>query len=910
VKLFMNKKIYPLYSALLASLVFVLGLSFIGIIGFGNKIILFGDLESQYIPFIKMFIRAITGREDYWYSFSNYYGSGTALTYAYYCINPFNLIYIFDWIPESVSTIILITAKIALAAATFQFFESNALKIDSPIGIPFSICYTLGGFTSAMYTNIMWLDAIYILPIITYLTMKATGGLPEARDNHKDFPYISLTLSFAYLFLTNFYMAFMVGIFESAVFILSSFRQPTDNFIKRSLLNAVKYATTVVLAAALSAAVLLPAAYFLFSHKAEDNQIFDGLFATIPDIINSLFIGSFSGLDNDTPFLYSSLPILLLAPFFFTATSVTFKEKVLTAITLIYFLLCMILLPLYEFMHAFDYPNWYAYRFSFCLSFVLCAMGVVTIQNAKGINKKAYIIYTSSLTILYSIMIPLCALRYPSHQTGNTGSIMFINTAFLSVYLLLFLLNKKSSSKRAVHTLSIVFSIILVTEILVNFYITQSKRGELITELAEEQWLTEQDAVSSIKSKDPGFYRISVLNQSNSNAPSWFGYPGLNTFSSSDDYNLRHALYNLGVYTTNRAIFEAGYTPITYALSGTKYRIIAYSERYELEHSPETISSNELFQPVIEELDTCLPIIFMADDDIQNYQAGTDPFINQERLMSCITGTNQHFFYTIDYNDLLTGSYNAEIEINPQVVLFTPQGTLSDSIFYAFIRPHDEDSIFYGCFYQDEAESVMLTMYVVCAPEGWWETAELKRGGIVSGDTLPKGNYYIFDQIDNNLDYDEIAIYSDKPEVKVGSCRTMYFYSYPKDNNLKEICDDLTSTAPEITSFRSSDIKATVNVTTDRPVLFTTIPFDEDWKIYCDGKEVETISTVEDAFLGAILPVGQHDIELKYTARFAPEGKIISTVAAIVLTVIILARFIRRKKDYISNFLTSSRNSS
>ena len=896
-KIFLNKKIYPLYSALLASLLFILGLTFLGIIGFGNKIILFGDLEGQYIPFIKMFIRSITGQEDYWYTFTNYFGSGTALTYAYYCINPFNLLYVFDCIPESVSTIILITAKIALAAATFQFFESKALKIDSPLGIPFSLCYSLGGFTAAIYTNIMWLDAIYILPILTYLTMKAACGLSDVKDNHKSFPFISLTLSFTYLFLTNFYLAFMVGIFESAVFVLASFRYPADKPLKRFLSNGIKYTASVLLATALSAAVLFPAAYFLFSHSAKDNHSFEELFATIPDIINSFFIGSFPGLDNNTPFLYSSLPVLLLIPFFFTTASVTFREKVLTAIALAYFLLCMILLPLYEFMHAFDYPNWYAYRFTFCLSFVLCAMGVVTIRDVKAINSKIYIFYTLSLVVLYSIMIPICALRYRSYQTGNNGSILLVNIIFLAIYLLLFLLNKRTSSKRSLRILSVVFCIILCAEILVNIQITHANRGVLIDELAEEQWLMERDAVNEIKAKDPGFYRISVLNETNANAPSWFGYPGLNTFSSSDDYNLRCALYNLGIYAINRAIFEAGYTPITYALVGAKYRIIDYSERYELEHSPETVSTNELFQPVIEEFDTSLPIIFMVNNDIQNYQAGTDPFVNQENLMSCITGTEQHFFSPIDYDDLMTGSYNAEIEINPQVVLFTPQGTLSDSLYYSFVRPHDDDSIFYGCFYQREPESYKTTIFVICSPEGWWETAELQRGGIVSGDVLSQENYYLFDSIDNDLKYDQIAVYSDNAEGKTGSCSTMYFYSYAKDNNLKEICEDLSATAPEITSFRSSDIKATVDVKTGRPVLFTTIPFDEDWQIYCDGKEVETISTVEGAFLGAILPTGRHDIELKYTARFATEGKMISITAAVILAIIILARIIRHKKN-------------
>lgn len=895
-KIFLSKKMYPLYSALLSSAIFIAGLSLIGIIGFGNKIILFGDLDAQYIPFIKMFLRAITGQEDYWYSFSNYLGSGTALTYAYYCINPFNLIFLFDSIPESVLCIVLISAKIALAAYTFQLFENKALKLDSPLTIVFSLCYTLGGYSASMYTNIMWLDAIYILPILTYLTMKAAGGVSKFSDEAKKdfkFPFISLTITFAYLFITNFYIAFMVGIFEAMVFVLSFFRFPGEKLLRNFIKSGIKYAASVILAASLCAAALIPAAYFLYTHMAQDNQSFKELFATIPDIINSFFIGSFPGLDNSTPFLYSSLPVLLLAPFFFAVRSISRREKILVAIGLTYYLLCMLLLPLYEFMHVFDFPNWYAYRFSFCITFVLCSMAAITIPYSKEINKKIYVIYTFSLITLYSIMIPICALRYKSHQLGNTNNIMFVNIVFLLIYLFLLLLYKKSVSKSIMHVLAAAFTVIISLEILVNFYITEINRGDLINEIAEEQWLTEGDAVEKIKANDAGVYRISVMNQTNSNAPSWFGYMGLNTFSSSDDYNLRHALYNLGIYAANRAILEAGYTPITYALTGTKYRIIEYSERDELENSPETVSTNIIVQPRIENFDTCLPIIFMADSDINNYESGTDPFVNQEHLMSCLIGHEQHFFEPINAADLIIGKYNAELQENSQVVLFTKKSTLSDTLYYSFVRPHDDDTTFYACFFQQEGEAVRKTMYVICAPDGWWETAELKRGGIVTAGTLSEANFGYFDNIDPGAKYDEIAIYNTNPEVETGSCQTMYFYSYPKDNNLKELCEDLTSTAPTITSFRSSDIKATVHVTKDRPILFTTIPYDEGWSIFCDGKKIETIATVENAFLGAELPEGYHEIELKYTARFAKEGLIISIAAAVILAIICIISLIR-----------------
>lgn len=895
----LNKQtLYPLYAALLAALTFLICLWTVDVLGFGNNVILFGDLDEQYIPFIKMFLRALTGKEDYWYSFSIYLGSGTALTYAYYCINPFNLIYLIDWMPASIASTILITAKIALAAATFQYFTFKALHLKKASTILFALCYTLGGFTASMYTNIIWLDAIYLLPIITYLTMKAAGGIstPEGTGNTKKtqaghFPFINLTLAFAFLFVTNFYIAFMVGVFEALVFILSFFRECSERTIKSFLHKGFMYAAAVILAAMICAAVLIPAAYFLYAHLAEDNESFHGLSATIPDIINSFFVGSFPGLDNNIPFLYTGLPVLLLSPFFFVQKKVSRRDKTLLAILLIYYLLCMLILPLYKFMHVFDYPNWYAYRFSFCISFVLAAISAYTFEKSDAINKKAFYIYSVSLIILYSAMIPLCSARYLSYQTGNDNTGLVINAAFILLYLLLFIISRKKSR---LHLLSAVFSILLVAEIVINFYITGSIKANPITELAEEQWLTEGDVINEIQSADNSLYRISVKNESTSNASSWFGYAGLNTFSSSDDYNLRRALLGLGISAPNRVIFDAGYTPVTYAFVGAKYKIKAYSEKEELEEAAKTGAglSDEIINPEVTQYDSYLPLLFMSDNDILEYKASDDPFLNQNQLMTKLSGTEYNFFTPVDRSRILEGNYNTVILENPQATLFIKKSTLSNLAYYTFVTPHKDDKLFFGCFAQYESVAVRNTMYIICDTLGWWETPEVQNGNIVQASLLDSPNYRFIPGADPNVRYDEIAVYTDASDITTDSCRAMYFYEYEMNDKLGKVCDDLTATAPCITSFSSSDIKATVDVTGDRPILFTTIPYDEDWSIYCDGEKIETIATVENAFLGAMLPEGHHDIELKYTARFAKEGSIISITALILLAAIAVIKLI------------------
>ncbi len=895
-----SQKLYPLYAALLAALTFIIGLATIDVLGFGNNVILFGDLDEQYIPFIKMFLRAITGKEDYWYSLSIYLGSGTALTYAYYCINPFNLIYLIDWMPASVASTILITSKIAIAAGTFQFFTAKALHLKKPTTILFALCYTLGGFTASMYTNIIWLDAIYLLPVVTYLTMKAAGGLKEENGSRARFPFISLTLAFAFLFVTNFYIAFMVGVFESFVFVLSFFREYSEKTIKNFLQRGFIYAASVILAAMLCAAALMPAAYFLYSHLAEDNESFHGLTASVPDIINSFFVGSFPALDNNIPFLYTGLPVLLLSPFFFTQKGVMRRDKILVAVLLVYYLLCMLILPLYKFMHVFDYPNWYAYRFSFCISFVLAAISAYTVETLEDINKKAFYIYAVSLIVLYSAMIPICAARYKPYQTGNDNAGLVINASFILLYLFLFMLHrrKKLSNGRRCFILPLAFAALLVSEIVVNFYITGTIKANPITELAEEQWLTEGDALDEIRASDDGLYRISVKNESTSNASAWFGYAGLNTFSSSDDYNLRRALLGLGISAPNRVIFDVGYTPVTYAFVGTKYKIKAYSEKEELEKAAETGSelSDEIFKPEISQYESCLPIIFMSDDDILEYKASDDPFSNQNQLMTRLSGSEYEFFTPVSKDEILEGSYNTVKIENPQVTLFTKKSTLSSLAYYTFVTPHKDSRLFFGCFAQDESIAIRDTMYIICDTLGWWETPEVQNGNIAPASPLEPANYRFIPGTDPSVAYDEIAIYTNDSGIVTDSCRSMYFYEYSLDGKLKTLCDDLTSTAPSITSFSSSDIKATVHVTKGRPILFTTIPYDDDWSVYCDGTEIETISTVENAFLGAVLPEGDHEIELKYTARFAKEGLIISFAGAVILIVIAIASIVRSKK--------------
>jgi len=107
----------------------------------------------------------------------------------------------------------------------------------------------------------------------------------------------------------------------------------------------------------------------------------------------------------------------------------------------------------------------------------------------------------------------------------------------------------------------------------------------------------------------------------------------------------------------------------------------------------------------------------------------------------------------------------------------------------------------------------------------------------------------------------------------------------------------------EITSFEETCIKGTVTAKDDS-VFYTSIPYDESWQVYVDGKRVSEKEMAEcklgEGLLGFYLSEGKHDIELRYEARGLKAG-IIITVSTIALLIILL--IILRKQKLISRIL-------
>ena len=92
-----------------------------------------------------------------------------------------------------------------------------------------------------------------------------------------------------------------------------------------------------------------------------------------------------------------------------------------------------------------------------------------------------------------------------------------------------------------------------------------------------------------------------------------------------------------------------------------------------------------------------------------------------------------------------------------------------------------------------------------------------------------------------------------------------------------------------------SSLRGSFTATEEKQYAFFTIPYEKSWHVYIDGREADTFMSA-DTFLTAKVPVGEHEI----TLRYIPEGTVpglILTGAGIILFVAWLWLWKKKKSE-------------
>src|SRR5882762_648030 len=135
---------------------------------FGAKSILMYDMGNQYSVFHAYYQQVLHGHASLLFTWRSDLGMNFLPLFAYYLASPFSvLVALFpeQYIPEAMILIILLkvgTGSAAMAGYLHRMAPNGSRRLAAGFAVP----YAVSAWTVSYSFNIMWLDALYLLPLL------------------------------------------------------------------------------------------------------------------------------------------------------------------------------------------------------------------------------------------------------------------------------------------------------------------------------------------------------------------------------------------------------------------------------------------------------------------------------------------------------------------------------------------------------------------------------------------------------------------------------------------------------------------------------------------------------------------------------------------------------------------------
>lgn len=825
---------------------------------FGDTTVLRMDLYHQYGPlFVELFDR-VSNHETFLYSWTSGGGSGFLGNYFNYLSSPLNsLIFLFDRNQMPFAISFLVAVKCILSAGTFTFYIKKSFKRHSFASAAFGALYAFSAYMLAYFWNIMWLDGMFMLPLILL-------GIENIINTGKCRLYI---LSFIYLMYSSYYIGYMTCIFSViyflAYFIISyngnsidrsfissrkvSFRQLCNNkFINRGF----KFAVSSIFAAALCAFFIIPVYFILSGCSATSDSMPSDIksYFTALDFIQNHFAGLETTIrssgDNVIPNIYSGILTLILVPLFIINKKISLKEKA------VYLSLMLILFVSFNtnylnfIWHAFHFPNDLPYRFSFMYSFILLAVSFKSLMYIRHIGIK-------EIGFVSMAWIAFIAVSQEIDTNKITDFTIYATLAFVIVWTaVLFIIKKKRLGKFVIGILifAVTFCEIIITDTnAFNFNQSLSNYNE--------NYDTYTTAVDYLKEKDKSFYRTELCRLNTRMDPCLYGYSGISAFSSMAYEKYSRLQHNLGMYGNRINSYTYNtQTPVYNMMYALKYLIYNGEDVKPSTDLYTRIYSSENYGASIYENDYFLPVSYCVNPAVDNWITSEgNPFQIQNDFFSLASGFSDVFTPAKYISEKYDGISGEQISEN---------GT------HSFIKNSDTGSIeislqttesgnFYLFFTSSDIRNIS------CLFGGNTVTQTVETPYILDLGFFEKES--------------EIIVSIDANAMKnTNGSYELYAYSLNKavlDAGYQKLCKNAIDTA----EFTGTKIKGRITAE-ENSILYSSIPYDESWRVYIDGERQETFE-IGESQLGVMIKAGTHEVEYAYRPKGMAAGICISVSA-------------------------------
>lgn len=809
---------------------------------FQDTSILLIDMKGQYISLFAYFKDVLVGYQSLFYSFSKGLGGNMFGTFAYYLASPLNLLVVFfSKVNLEAFIITILLLKIGLSGLTMNIFLNNVNDKAHKINLLLSICYALNSFIINYFYNIIWLDALYLLPLVAL-------GLNNIIKDKKTTLYI---VSLALALCINYYMGYMLCIFSVLFFIYQLVVNYSMKKDKQMIKKVIcKFFISSLLAGICSAVILAPTFLELQETPRSFGSLtssFSSRWLSILDVSNRLFLGSNSSekfLSSNNVNIYCGFIVLILIYVYFFNNKVSKKEKISTGILILFFILSIICPYLNYIWHGLNFPQGFANRFSFIFMFFLIFIASKSFSKFNMNLKKEHYYIMIIIYLINSLVAYFC------NDISNNLFKIYVSCAVFIINVILVFVLFSDKYKYASNKIFVILFLVVCAELFFNISLSFYKG---FTEEKQEYKDFYNIYLEKIKNNedDSNFYRIEK-DYNFSQIDSFIGnYSGVTAFLSTNHSNIQDFTNVVGISTKSNSY--------SYNVNGTQF------------------------------MDDILGIktIVSANSELKNYRkVDTFKFSTFSGFLYNLTKTDVNIYSN---DDSLSLGYmvspkikNVEDEIINNN--FYTQLYYQNSIFKSMLDT-DQDMLQKVDYEIDENGN-----YIIEGKKDKTYYIEYRKGA--SNDcnsTVSINDRYVYDgsKLTNSvigykaLDDEKITYsfsYSGKCDDKL-YYSNIWFYEQ-QDEVLEEGIKILSEQQLKIEKNIGSSIIGNISVKEDS-TLFLTIPYDKGWHIYVDGKETQ-YETILNSFIGLDLKKGNHKIELKYEVPGLKLGGFISGIGIII----------------------------
>lgn len=734
-----------------------------------------------------------------------------------YLSSPFNILLLPFKDNLSTGFSLLIAIKAVLASTTICYYLTKNIK-NSILSIPISISYGFSSYYIAYHWNIMWLDGMIFLPLIIL-------GLEKIIKENKSLLYI-ITLSIS--IFSNYYIGYMICIFTFIYFQFYYLLNYKFN-IKDFLIKFKNYILYSIISIGIISIVVIPIYFSLSSISATKDtfpSIFETEFNIINFILNNFSLSKPTALISENiplPNTSSSLLIFILIPLFFINKNINKKEKILYALLLLTLFLCMHNTFINFIWHGFHFPNDLPYRQSFIYIFITIIIAYKSLINIKYINSKKLLI---TLTVFILLIILSKIIKFDNLQ----NKVLIINTILLIIYFAILIINIKNKKYTQFALITIVA---IETCISCVYNIKPDHNGkDLDNSIKNYQY------IKNILPQENEFYRIEKIKHDTYNDPALNNYYGISVFSSMTYEDISKLQRKLGNGSNNiNSYYYNLQTPIYNSMFNIKYLVgkFNYNKNFYKENKNEGIK--EYKYP--------LSIAYKVNNNIKNWDTSSNnPFTVQESFIKESTGFDNMFNkLNINFKDIVPEITNNGYFINSRICSINLENDRNGDV-YLYIDSNNLSSILVN------GES-----YFIATNEPYI----INLGYFSKYDDINVTMYFSY----GDTSYNEFNIYA---------------YSF-NENNFKKAYNSLNDEILNISSFKENHIKGYINLK-ESGVIFTSIPYDNSWKIKVDNKYIDFYK-IGESYIGFNLNEGYHNIEFIYKTKGLKTGAIISTISLI-----------------------------